>query len=291
MILATLLLLQGFSPETNAVMDRSKREAAAARASNSAPVAPQPKLPMTPEMAAKFQACVDTATGDPEAGIRFANAWRLDGGTFHARQCLGFAYANAERWAPAMVAFEQSADEAERAGDIPSGARLWAQAGNAALASGDAAKARTYFDAALARGLPDGMEKGEAYLDRARTLVALGELGPARADLDVALDQAPKDPLVWLLSATLARRAGQIGLAQQHIARAVQMSPDDASVALEEGNIAVLSDHADVARSAWQRAVRLAPQTIAGKAAADSLTRLDAKPAPAAPVKTAPQPR
>lgn len=284
MILAALLLMQGFSPETDAVMDRSRREAAAARAADAKAAASpqrsaaQAKLPLSPETATKFQACLDAANGDPEAGIRFANAWRLDGGVFHARQCLGFAYAKAERWAPAMVAFEQAADEAERASDVPSGARLWAQAGNAALAGGDAAKARTYFDAAIARGLPPGLEKGEAFLDRARAFVSLGDLGAARADLDVALNEAPKDPLAWLLSATLARRAGQMGLAQQHIARAVQISPDDAAVALEEGNIAVLTDHDDVARSAWQRAIRLSPQSAAGKAAADNLGRLGSAP-------------
>lgn len=278
MILAALIAMQGFSPETNAVMDRARREAAQAKAASATPRTAPSKLPMLPETAAKFQACLDLATGDPDAGIRFANAWRLDGGVFHARQCLGFAYAKAERWAPAIVAFEQAADEAERAGDTVSGARLWAQAGNAALAGGDAAKARTYFDAALARGIPPGLERGEAYLDRARTRVALGDLGAARGDLDVALNEAPNDPLGWLLSATLARRAGQMGLAQQHIARAVQMSPDDASVALEEGNIAVLTDHTDIARSAWQRAVKLSPQGAAGKAAADNLTRLVAKP-------------
>ena len=278
MILALLLAMQGFSPETNAVMDRARREAAEARKENAKPAPVQGNLPLSPEVATKFQACLDAATGDPEAGIRFANAWRLDGGLFHARQCLGFAYAKVERWPPAIVAFEQAADEAERAGDTVSGARLWAQAGNAALAGGDAAKAKTYFDAALARGIPPGLERGEVYLDRARTLVALNELGEARIDLDIALNEAPKDPLAWLLSATLARRAGQLGLAQQHIARAVQMSPDDASVALEEGNIAVLTDHADVARAAWQRAVRLSATSPAGKAAADNLARLDAKP-------------
>ncbi|MDX3910774.1 MAG: hypothetical protein QHC67_13290 [Sphingobium sp.] len=278
MILAFLLAMQGFSPETNAVMDRSRREAAEARGEVAKPAAARGTLPVPPAVAAKFQACLDAATTDPDAGIKFANDWRLDGGTFHARQCLGFAFSKAERWAPAMVAFEQGADEAERAGSATDGARLWAQAGNAALASGDAAKARTYFDAALARGLPPGIEKGEAFLDRARTLVALGDLGGARSDIDVALNEAPKDPLAWLLSATLARRAGQMDLAQQHIARAVQMSPDDASVALEEGNIAVLTGHEDVARSAWQRAVRLSPGSGAGKSAADNLGRLSAKP-------------
>jgi tetratricopeptide (TPR) repeat protein len=280
------LLLQAYDPEIEAVMNRSRKqkqeERAAAAAAATAPTAANApareddRIPVPAKFAAPFQACLDRAIESPDAGIAFAQKWRIEGGSFYARHCMGFAYARAERWAPAIVAYEQAAEEAERGNDMAQGARLWAQAGNAALASGDAAKARTDFDAALARGLPDGLEKGEVHLDRARALVALGDMEAARDSLDVALAQAPKDPLGWLLSATLARRSGEMSLAQAHIARAVQLSPDDASVALEEGNVAILTDHEDVARSAWQRAVRLAPDSPAAKAAADNLTRLPA---------------
>ncbi|WP_449470628.1 tetratricopeptide repeat protein [Sphingobium chungangianum] len=265
-----LLTPQAYDPEIEAVMNRPKKEAQAPAPSPAA----DGRIPVPEKYAKPFQACLDEALQSPEQGVAFAQKWRLEGGSFYARHCMGFAYARAERWAPAIVSFEQAADEAERSGEMAQSARLWAQAGNAALAAGDPAKARTSFDAALARGLPDGVEKGETHLDRARALVALGEVKEARASLDVALAQVPQDPLAWLLSATLARRAGELKLAQAHIARAVQLSPDDASVALEEGNIAVLTDHADIARSAWQRAVKLAPQSSAGKAAADNLTRL-----------------
>lgn len=269
------LLLQAYDPEIEAVMNRSRREkqAEAAAASASA-TRTDGRIPVPAKYAAPFQACLDEATQSPEAGVAFAQKWRIDGGSFYARHCMGFAYARAERWSPAIVAFEQAAEEAEREGEVAQSARLWAQAGNAALASGDAAKARQDFDAALARGMADGLEKGEVHLDRARALVALGEGDAARESLDVALAQAPQDPLGWLLSATLARRQGQMRLAQAHVARAVQLSPDDPSVALEEGNIAILTDHADVARSAWERAVKLAPDSPAGKAAADNLSRL-----------------
>ena len=266
-----LLTPQGYDPEIEAVMNRPKKEE---RAPPPRPAAADGRIPVPEKYAKPFQACLDEALQSPEQGVAFAQKWRLEGGSFYARHCMGFAYARAERWAPAIVSFEQAADEAERSGEMAQSARLWAQAGNAALAAGDPAKARTSFDAALARGLPDGVEKGETHLDRARALVALGEIKEARESLDVALAQVPQDPLAWLLSATLARRAGELKLAQAHIARAVQLSPDDASVALEEGNIAVLTDHADIARSAWQRAVKLAPQSPAGKAAADNLTRL-----------------
>lgn len=287
------LLLQAYDPEVEAVMNRSRQrkqeeraaaaDAAAAQANQAAKAtaaAQDGPVPIPAKFAAPFQACIDKANQSPDEAVAFAQKWRLEGGSFYARNCMGYAFSRAERWSPAIVAFEQAADEAERGGEMVQSARLWAQAGNAALASGDAAKARADFDAALARGIPDGLEKGEVYLDRARALVALGDNDGARTALDVALEQAPRDPLGWLLSATLARRTGQMTLAQGHIARAVQLSPDDASVALEEGNIAVLSAHEDVARSAWERAVKLAPESPAGKAAADNLSRLTAaKPA------------
>ncbi|KEQ53313.1 hypothetical protein [Sphingobium chlorophenolicum] len=284
--LLPLLLLapQAYDPEIEAVMNRKRKEKAEAAASAApAPVTAQAsdgRIPVPDKFAAKFQACLDQAVEAPDKGVAFAQQWRIDGGSFYARNCMGFAYARAERWSPAIVAFEQGADEAERNGEMVQSGRLWAQAGNAALAGGDAAKARDDFDAALARGLPDGLEKGEVHLDRARALVALNDAKGARNSLDVALEQVPRDPLAWLLSATLARRSGEMKLAQAHIARAVQLSPDDASVALEEGNIAILTDHEDIARSAWQRAVKLAAQSPAGRAAADNLSRLPApKPA------------
>lgn len=277
------LLLQAYNPEIEAVMTRARKQKQEKRAA-AASVAPAPAaatgtrtdgpIPVPAEYAASFQSCLDQAMDSPDAGVAFAQTWRIEGGSFYARQCMGFAYARAERWAPAIVAFEQAAEEAERSGEMAQAGRLWAQAGNAALAGGDMAKARVDFDAALARGLPDGMEKGEVHLDRARALVALGENKAARQSLDVALDQTPRDPLGWLLSATLARRSGDLRLAQAHIARAVQLSPDDASVALEEGNVAILTSHEDVARAAWQRAVRIAPDSPSGKAAADNLSRL-----------------
>lgn len=284
--LLPLLLLapQAYDPEIEAVMNRKRKEKAEAAASATVAqpqaAASDGRIPVPDKYAAKFQACLDQAMEAPEKGVAFAQQWRIEGGSFYARNCMGFAYARAERWAPAIVSFEQGADEAERGGEMAQSGRLWAQAGNAALASGDAAKARDDFDAALARGLPDGVEKGEVHLDRARALVALDDSKGARDSLDIALVQVPQDPLAWLLSATLARRTGEMKLAQAHIARAVQLSPDDASIALEEGNIAVLTGDEDMARSAWQRAVKLVPTGPAGKAAADNLSRLPApKPA------------
>lgn len=279
MILISLLLMQAaYGPETEAVMDRSRqraeeRRAQSGQAANETP--PASALPLPPGTAAKLQACLDVAINDPAAGVRFARDWELDGGSFSAAQCRGFAEARAENWDAAVSAFEAAANAAQKAGSARDGARLWAQAGNAALAGGKAQQARGYFDAALGYGLPDGIDKGEVYLDRARALVMAGDETGARADIDRALQLAGQDPLAWLLSATLARRQNDLERARHDIAEAKKRAPGDSSVALEEGNIAMLSGDEAGAKAAWQRVLTLAPDGEQGKAARESLGRLE----------------
>jgi tetratricopeptide (TPR) repeat protein len=227
---------------------------------------------VTPE-AARFEACAAMAETAPARALAEAGTWRIAGGGVMARQCEALAYVAQKRWLPAATAFEAAAREAEVKGDSRA-AILWVQAGNAALAGNDAAKAALYLDGALARGQLTGEALGEAHLDRARARAALGDQKGARADLDLAVKHVPADPLGWLLSATLARKINDLPRAQADIAEAAKRSPDDASVALEAGNIAILSGREDAARTAWQAAVKLAPESTAGKAATESLGRL-----------------
>ncbi len=234
-----------------------------------------------PLPAATYERCVDLATGDPAQGASFAEEWRVAGGGFLARQCLGMAYANQERWGPAASQFETAANQAETAHDGRA-ARYWAQAGNAWLAAGQPAPARAALDAALAAGTLTGQELGEAQFDRARTLVALNQPAAARIDMDLALRFAEKDPLIWLASAALARRMGDLPAARRDIAQAYDRAPDDPSVYLEIGNIAAASGDAPGARAAWNDAVRIAPKSPAATSARDALQQFAApeKPAP-----------
>ncbi len=223
----------------------------------------------------RFATCVELTEKDAAKALEMAGTWQVEGGGVLARQCAGLAYASLRRWLPAATAFQQAAEEAERNRDARA-ARLWVQAGNAALAAGDMVRAGQHFDAALAGNELKGAEAGEAHLDRARARAALNDPAAARADLDVALKLVPEDPLVWLLSATLARRAGDLTRARAEIAEALQRAPDDAAVALEAGNIAILSGADTAARTAWEAAVKVSPDSPAGKAAADALKRLGA---------------
>lgn len=222
----------------------------------------------------RWEDCVELAVGDPARGIAEAERWKLAGGGFLAQQCLGMAYAAQRRWISAGGAFENAARAAEVERDTRA-SKYWAQAGNAWLAAADPAKARAALDAALATGNLTGLELGEAHLDRARVLVASGNLGGARADLDQAVLKAPGDPMAWLLSATLARRTGDLPLAQRHIKEAVARSADDASVQLEAGNIAALAGDEAAARIAWGKAAEIAPGTEPGIAARAALKQFD----------------
>ncbi|WP_335299785.1 tetratricopeptide repeat protein [Sphingomonas adhaesiva] len=179
------------------------------------------------------QACLAQARRDPARAEQVAR--NAIGGSARMRQCLGLALVGQDRFADAAAAFAEAARAAELAKD-EAAADYWAQSGNAWLAAGEAAKARTALDAALAAGTLTDLQRGEAYLDRARALVATGDVKAARTDLDQALMNAADDPLAWLLSATLARRGGDLTRARADIAQALRRSPDDASVQLEAGN-------------------------------------------------------
>jgi len=236
------------------------------------PPAALPPAPTTIE--ARYNACVDLATSDPAQGVIDATAWRGGGGGVYARQCLGIAYANLERWTPAAQEFEAAAQSAEVERN-PRAANYWAQAGNAWLGASEPAKARAAIDAALASGTLTGLQRGEAQFDRARAFVATGDLESARADIDQALTLASDDPLIWLASATLARRMDDLPRARKDAAEAYKRSSDDPSVYLEIGNIAAFGGDEAGARSAWNDAIRVAPGSPAATSARDALKQFE----------------
>jgi len=217
--------------------------------------------------AQRLDACVAQARTDPAGAEQVARTLGRAG-----EACRGVALTGQDDYAGAATAFTAAARNAELAKEARA-ADYWAQAGNAWLAAGDAAKARAALDAALAAGTLTDLNRGEAYLDRARALVATGDMKAARVDLDLATKDAADDPLAWLLSATLARRMGDLPRAKLDIAQALRRSSDDASVQLEAGNIAAAAGEAERAQAAWKEAARLAPDAPAGRSAANALTQ------------------
>ena len=214
--------------------------------------------------------CTALAKSDAARAVQAATDWGAKGGGLAARQCLGLAYSNQERWDSAATAFEQAAVEASGAND-GRGADLWVQSGNAWLAANDPAKARTAFDAALAAPSLAPALRGETHFDRARARVALGDVAGARADIDEGLKLVPSNPFGWYLSAALAQRQGQIARARTDIAKALEGAPDDADILLLAGNIAGMAGENDEARGFHARAAQAAPDSEAGRAASIAL--------------------
>lgn len=220
---------------------------------------------------ARLAHCAELAGSDPEAAIAEGARWLLEEGGADAEQCLGIGYSAAGRWSEAVEAFDRGA--AAAGGGRKSA--LQAQAANALLASGDAEGSKARFDALLAGESLTGDLRGEALVDRARALVALGNGPAAQADLMAAQALLPNNPLVWLLSATLARRQGELEAASDFIDRALELDENDPATLLEAGNIAIGLNAYGVARQAWDRAVAADSDGEAGRAAARNLVRLD----------------
>jgi tetratricopeptide (TPR) repeat protein len=223
-----------------------------------------------PSAISRYDRCITLAADDPQHGEVEANLWLRDGGLFPARQCLGIALANQQRWQAAAEEFETAADQAEIAHDKRA-ATYWSQAGNAWLAVGNPVKARSALDAALAAGTLDGVQKGEALFDRARALVAAGNMPAARTDIDTALSLVREDALIWLASATLARKMNDLPRARQDVAEAYNRASDDPAVYLEIGNIAAAGGDEAGAKAAWTDAVRIGPDSQAGRNAQNAL--------------------
>jgi tetratricopeptide (TPR) repeat protein len=219
---------------------------------------------------ARFRSCTALIKTAPEQAIETASQWRIGGGGFFARQCLGLAYSALQRWAPAATAFEQAARDAERAKD-PSAGDFWVQSGNSWLAAGDGLKARQAFDAALVTTSLSAELRGEAYLDRARAGVLLGDIAGARADIDRGLKLVPADPFGWYLSSALALREKDLARAKEAVEKAISLAPDDADVLLQAGNVAGVSGDAEGAVAYYARAAKAQPGSAAGKAAQAAL--------------------
>jgi len=233
--------------------------------------------------------CIALARTDPERAIETAAAWRVDGGGIDARQCLGLAYTQLERWEAAGNTYEEAAREAAVAED-PRRADLLVQSGNAWLAGGLPARALTLFDEALRETALAAELRGEIHVDRARALVAMNNLPGARIDLDRAGELVPDDAFVWYLSSALAQREGNLVRAQADISRARTLAPEDPDIMLQAGTIAGLAGNPGEAERLYREVVRIAPTSDAAGQARESLGTL-APEAPAAPAPTAAQPQ
>ena len=225
---------------------------------------------VSPADEARFVRCAALASKDPAAAVVEASNWRISGGGGSAaRQCQGLAYAGLNQYEPAAKAFTEAAEAAGK--DGRAAGPLWVQAGNAWLLADRAADAREALTKGIAAGEGNAVLLGEAHLDRARAAAALSDWPAARKDLDDAQRLAPADPMVWLLSAALARRMEDLPRARTDIAEALKRDPGAGPILIEAGNIALMSGDLATARKHWTSIVTNAPESREARAAEQAL--------------------
>ncbi|MEE4316081.1 tetratricopeptide repeat protein [Erythrobacter dokdonensis] len=267
--------MRGALPDDDLVRDRPPREAARSA------LAQEMLNPTT----AWLERCLDQLAEDPARAHAMAQIRRSEtsgADRVLANHCLGTAATELGLWEDARMAFIAAREETPTE-ESRTRARFATMAGNAALASGDAAGALGLLEMAEsdARSAASAPLQALAAIDRARALVALGRSEEALAALGRATQLTPDNTEAWLLNATLLRRLDRLGLAQEAIERAASLAPGNPEIGLEAGVIAVLSGRDEAARESWQSVINLAPESPAAKTAQGYLTQLG--PSEAAP--------
>lgn len=238
------------------------------------------------ERAQRLLSCINLAGTDPAQAIAEGARWALTDGGIEAELCLGVGYENDNDQAAAQAAYTRAHALAEAADDSR-GIGILANIGRMALRGGDPAVARDRFTQVLADPDLSVDVRGDVLIERAQALVALEDGPAAQADLVAAQALLPNDNIVWLLSATLARRQGDFDTAGDFIDRALELDRNDPAILLEAGNIAIGLNAYIIAEQAWQRAASVDPDGSAGQAASRNLERLAAllEAAPTIPVE------
>lgn len=229
--------------------------------------------------------CLARTRTDPGGAVEEAEAWLAEtngaadsSGRGDAGQCLGVAQVQLGQRAAAAESF-LAARDATAADNFRGRALRGALAGGALLGEGDAAGALALLDQAQADADAAGEAtiRGQVAIDRAIALVALGRAGEAAAALEAARTALPDNAQAWLLSATLARRAGDLAEAQARIERAAVLAPLDPAVGLEAGVIAALAGRDEAAQRSWTSVIAAAPDSPEAAIAQGYLDQLESQ--------------
>ena len=238
-------------------------------------VAPSAAQPMPTLEEVQFEECVKLARTDPASAVTEASLWAQQKGGYLARACHGFALATDFKFDLAVPVLTEAATLAAEKGD-PRAARFWAQAGNAAIAAGQADIALDALGKALASKSLDDTERADSEVDRARAMVTLGQSAEAETALATARQLSPENGAAWLLSATLARRLNKLPDALAFIQTSAALLPRDPAVALEAGNIAIAAGDEAAARKQWEQTIAIAPDSRQAMTATKQLAALAA---------------
>jgi len=208
----------------------------------------------SPDQLQRYTECMSLARREPLKALPAAEKWRDGGGGLAARHCVALALFEAERYAEAAVQFEAIARDMGQ--DRPGlRAELWAQAGQAFMASGAADKAADVQSRALELKSNDP----DLWVDRGLSYAALRAWPRAISDFDRALTLRRDDVEILVLRAAAWRNAGNTARALEDTARALRIAPDHSEALLERGFTYLARGDRDQAASDFNTVLRLVP--------------------------------
>ncbi|SJZ81815.1 hypothetical protein SAMN02745126_02410 [Enhydrobacter aerosaccus] len=208
----------------------------------------------TPDNLRQYTECMSLARSEPMRAVPQAERWMNKGGGLGARHCLAIATFEAGRYTRAADQLEAIArDMGEQRPGLR--AELWAQAGQAWIAAGQADKAAL----AQSRALDLKKDDADLWVDRALSYATTNEWPRAVSDFDQALILRPNDVEILVLRSAAWRYAGNLARSLADAQVALKIAPDNTAALLERGfTYSARGDRAK-AQADFTKVVKLVP--------------------------------
>lgn len=245
------------------------------RSSLLGPVADNLPLPPEPPRLAdgpEYDRCLGMLNGDPQEALTWAEAWEATGGGEGARHCAALAVLGLGE--PVRAAERLENLGARSRGSAPARAAVFAQASQAWLMGGNAARAFGAATMALTLTPTDV----DLLVDRAIALALMSRYAEAVEDLNRALGLDPDRADAWVYRASAWRHLDQVEQAARDVARALELTPENPEALLERGIIRQLRGDVLGARDDWERAIMLSPDSPTADLAQQNLALNEAGP-------------
>jgi tetratricopeptide (TPR) repeat protein len=181
---------------------------------------------------ARYDACIQKTSIDPETAYEDGLIFRNDGGGVLARHCIALALLELGETEEAAARLEEAAFMPD-GGDAAMRAELLQQAGNAWLLARAPVEAENAFSQAMTvvSGDPD------LFIDRARARALQARFEDAVSDLDIALSVRPRDVLALRLRADAYFELGDLENAERDVEAALDINPRDVETLVERGRL------------------------------------------------------
>jgi len=221
---------------------------------------------------AQYQACMSLLDRDPAGALDSAVAWEKQGGGDAARHCRALALIRTGQVEDGALELERVAEAMPQV-KAPMAAKLFAQAGQAWIRSGNSQRALY----AQNQGLQLNPKDVDLLVDRALTYGNSGMYFEALDDLNAAVDLSPEDPDIYAFRAAAYRQLENFDLAEDNIDQALKLSPSHPGALLERGYLRRSKGDLTGARADWLTVIQVMPGTDIANEAQKNIEKLDIK--------------